>query len=91
MTSITCPALLLLLLPFIALGERPQLVNADVWASDSRIMSTDFQTISGNLEFDQPLFLAESVLCPRAEEVGNKKQLRQPTTNYQQTIISKQQ
>ena len=64
-----CVLLLLFLFFSNIATERPQLVNFDAWTSNSRIMSTDFETITGSLEFDQPLFLSESMLCPRAEEV----------------------
>ena len=65
--------LLLLSLTTTTTSTRPQLVKSDVWVSENRIVSTDFQTISGNLEFDQPLYLAESILCPRAEEVRKER------------------
>ena len=77
--------ILVLLLPAIAKGERPQLVNSDVWISENRIIATDFQTISGTLEFDQPLYLAESALCPRAEEVRARKKRRNGRKQLQPT------
>ena len=54
-------------------ATRPQLINSDVWLSETRIIATDYEVLTGNLEFDQPLYLSESVLCPRAEEVGERE------------------
>ena len=77
---------LLLLFAAVAMAARPQLVNSDVWVSDSRIIATDFQTISGNLEFDQPLYLAESLLCPQAEQVRGERDQKKNTINHNLNI-----
>ena len=48
--------------------ERPRLVSGEYQPRKSTMFGSDYEWIQTSLEFDQPMYLSESFLCPGSEE-----------------------